>query len=81
MGSATQVKSSDLAWSGSPQLNSFGPNMLLAKELIEAGYKEPVRQFFDECSLFWRLDRGRLKSWAAVMDSNQMPNFGANLIY
>ncbi|MGJ5818605.1 hypothetical protein [Paludibaculum fermentans] len=66
---------------GSPQLNSFGPNMSLAKELIEAGYKEPVRQFFDECSLFWRLDRGRLKTWAALMDSGQMPNFGANLVY
>ncbi|WP_321475859.1 hypothetical protein [uncultured Paludibaculum sp.] len=66
---------------GSPQLNSFGPNMSLAKELIEAGYKEPVLQFFEECRLFWRGERGRLTAWAAQVNSEQMPNFRANLVY
>lgn len=66
---------------GSPQLNSFGPNMSLAKELIAAGFKEPVRQFFEECRVFWRMDRGRLNAWAEQVDAGQMPNFKASLIY
>jgi hypothetical protein len=34
---------------GSPQLNSFGPNMLLAKELLDRGEREVVIQYFDLC--------------------------------
>src|SRR5690606_1423435 len=32
---------------GSPQLNSFGPNMTLAKELLENGEREVVIQYLD----------------------------------
>jgi len=66
---------------GSPQLNSFGPNMSLAKDLFAAGEREAVLTFFDECSAFWKLDRGRLKQWAGEVSSNHMPDFGANLLY
>ena len=38
---------------GSPQLNSFGPQMLLARELVEKGEKETVLQYLDLVSLFW----------------------------
>lgn len=34
---------------GSPQLNSFGPNMSLAKDLFEAGERQAVVTFFDDC--------------------------------
>ena len=66
---------------GSPQLNSFGPNMSLAKDLFEAGERQAVLTFFDECRLFWKMDRGRLKQWADQVNSNRMPDFGANLVY
>ena len=38
---------------GSPQLNSFGPQMQLARELVEKGEKEAVLQYLDLVSLFW----------------------------
>ena len=34
---------------GSPQLNSFGPNMLLAKELLERDETEVVLEYFELC--------------------------------
>lgn len=66
---------------GSPQLNTFGPNMSLAKDLFAAGEREVVLTFFDECRAFWRTDRGRLKQWADEVSSNRLPDFGANLLY
>jgi tetratricopeptide (TPR) repeat protein len=67
--------------SGSPQLDSIGPNMSLAKELLEKGEKEAVLEFFDLCSRFWKMDRGRLKAWAATVKQGGIPDFGANLAY
>ena len=66
---------------GSPQLDSFGPNMSLAKDLFEAGEREAVLTFFDECRTFWKMDRGKLKQWADQVNSSRLPDFGANLIY
>ncbi len=34
---------------GAPNLNSFGPNMLLAKKLLEKGEKDTVLEYFTEC--------------------------------
>src|SRR5215469_10789356 len=66
---------------GSPQLNFFGPNMSLAKDLFEAGERQAVLTFFDECRAFWKMDRGKLKQWADQVNSSRLPDFGANLIY
>ena len=44
---------------GSPQMNSFGPNMALAKALIEDGEVEAVLVFFELCRGFWKMHRGR----------------------
>jgi len=66
---------------GSPQLNSFGPNMSLAKDLFEAGEHQALLTFFDECHAFWKMDRGALQRWADQVNSNRMPDFGANLLY
>jgi hypothetical protein len=66
---------------GSGTLNTFGPNMSLAKDLFETGEREAVLTFFDECRAFWKGDRGKLKKWAEQITLNRMPDFGANLIY
>jgi tetratricopeptide (TPR) repeat protein len=50
---------------GSPQLNSFGPNMSLAKDLLEQGERDTVLEFFAKCRKFWKLDNGRLDAWTA----------------
>lgn len=64
---------------GSPQLNSFGPNMTLAKELLEKGEKEIVLEYFQFCSEFWKRDR--LKQWTDEVEEGRVPNFGGNLLY
>jgi len=66
---------------GSPQLDSFGPNMMLAKELLEKGERDAVIQYFQKCASFWKDDRGQLVQWAATVREGGIPNFGANLAY
>lgn len=66
---------------GSPQMNSFGPNMLLAKALLEAGHSQVVLRYFDLCRRFWAMDRGKLDQWAEEVRAGKLPNFGGNLVY
>lgn len=66
---------------GSPQLNSFGPNMELAHQLIAVGQTAAVLQYFDECRAFWKLGGARLDDWSATVRGGGTPNFGANLVY
>lgn len=64
---------------GSPQLNSFGPNMSLAKELLEKGQKDAVIEYFDLCSKFWKSGKDRLSKWSVLVKDGKIPNFGHNL--
>jgi tetratricopeptide (TPR) repeat protein len=66
---------------GSPQLNSFGPNMSLAKDLLAAGERETVLEFFTRCATFWKMHRGKLDEWSATVRGGGIPEFGANLLY
>lgn len=66
---------------GSPQLSSFGPNMMLAKELLEQGETEAVLEYFELCGKFWKSSQGRLEQWAEVVKAGGIPDFGANLHY
>jgi hypothetical protein len=69
---------------GSPTLNSFGPNMNLAKDLLEAGERDTVLQFFDECRAFWKMGvrEKKLDDWSAVVKGCcRLPDFGPNLDY
>jgi len=66
---------------GSPVLGSFGPNMMLAKELLEKGARDAVIEYFQQCASFWKNDRGQLVQWAATVREGGIPNFGANLAY
>ena len=66
---------------GSPQLNSFGPNMSLAREMAEAGEKEAVLAYFESCRTFWRMGRSKLDAWSAAVSAGHSLDFGANLNY
>ncbi len=66
---------------GSPQLDSFGPNMALAKELLEKGEKNTVLRYFELCRKFWDMGGAELDAWTQRVQDNQMPDFGANLVY
>jgi tetratricopeptide (TPR) repeat protein len=64
---------------GSPQLNSFGPNMTLAKELLEKGERQTVLEYFKLCGAFWK--KGVLDAWTEEVQAGKIPDFGANLEY
>lgn len=66
---------------GSPQLNSFGPNVTLAKELLEKGQGRVVLQFFTQCKNFWKMDRGALDEWRSTIRGGGIPQFNQNLYY
>jgi hypothetical protein len=66
---------------GSPQMDSFGPNMSLAKDLLEKGERDVVLQYFDECRKFWESDYGKLDEWSKEVKAGKIPDFGANLVY
>lgn len=60
---------------GSPQLNSFGPGMQLAKALLRAGHTEPVLHYFEQCRAFWRVGSSALDTWTGVVRAGRVPNF------
>ncbi len=68
---------------GSPQLNNFGPNMLLAKKLLEKGERNSVLIYIDQCKNFWRLlfRMGRIKKWKKKIKQGEIPDFRAHLFY
>lgn len=66
---------------GSPQLNSFGPNMRLARKLLAKGERETVIEYFNLCSHFWRDRQEKLGVWKAAVQRGQEPEFGPNLNY
>ena len=66
---------------GSPTMNSFGPNMTLAKDLLLKGENEVVLQYFDLCRRFWKRHTDTLDSWTEDVKHGRLPEFGANLVY
>jgi hypothetical protein len=64
---------------GSPQLNSFGPNMQLAQDLLEQGETSVVIDYLKLCKGFW--PRSEVDRWSEDIMSGRAPNFGANLWY
>jgi RNA polymerase sigma factor (sigma-70 family) len=64
---------------GSPVLNSFGPNMALAKELLQQGEKDTVLEYFKLCGKFWQNDK--IAAWTEQVNQGSIPDFGANLVY
>ena len=61
---------------GSPQLNSFGPDMTLAKGLLEKGQSDVVLQYLALCKNFWAMDYGKLDEWTATVRDGGVPDFG-----
>ena len=66
---------------GGPGLNSFGPNMSLAKELLERGERDAMLEFLSLCGTFWKSGNSRLEAWSATVRGGGIPEFGPNLVY
>jgi hypothetical protein len=67
--------------SGSPTLNSFGPDMILASQLLDKGQRDAVLEYLVSCKKFWTLGAARLDAWIELIRSGGKPDFGANLLY
>jgi hypothetical protein len=61
---------------GSPQLDSFGPNMTLAKDLLAKGESDSVLQYLDLCKNFWEGERQQLDAWRNAIRGGKIPDFG-----
>lgn len=64
---------------GSPQLDTYGPNMILARELLEAGEREAVLDYFTQVERFWVMPRGATTAWRQQVALGLVPSFGANI--
>jgi tetratricopeptide (TPR) repeat protein len=60
---------------GSPQLNSFGPTMQLAKALLREGEVVAVLEYLDGCRVFWEMGGTWLSLWERKIRAGQVPNF------
>jgi hypothetical protein len=60
---------------GSPQLNSFGPNMVLASELLKKGERDTVLEYFELCRKFWKMGGPQLDSMSATVKQGGTPAF------
>ncbi|MDZ4837172.1 MAG: hypothetical protein SGJ27_25585 [Candidatus Melainabacteria bacterium] len=63
---------------GSPQLNSFGPDMALAQELLNAGEKEIIFEFFFRVGIFWKSDC--IAAWANKIRNGITPDLSQKFI-
>ncbi|HMF36252.1 MAG TPA: hypothetical protein VKF17_06415 [Isosphaeraceae bacterium] len=79
-GEARAVNSVQRIGAGSPQLNSFGPSMSFAREMLEAGEREPVLEYLNLCRSFWKGDEGRLDRWTREIKEGRIPDFGPSLL-
>jgi hypothetical protein len=60
---------------GSPQLNSFGPDLSLALTLLRAGKVAPVVTFLRECASFWHDNDGLIEQWISEINNGTLPDW------
>lgn len=61
---------------GDPAMNSFTPNMALARELLERNERAVVLEYLNLCSKFWKDESGALRVWKAMLKREGYPDFG-----
>lgn len=66
---------------GSPTMDTFGPNMSLAQDLLIAGHSKAVLEYFKLCAKFWSSKFSKLEKWTEDVNAGRLPDFGANLEY
>lgn len=58
---------------GSPVLNSFGPDLALAQQLLDAGERTAVLEYLTSCERFWQSGRKQLREWRAAIEGGGKP--------
>lgn len=59
---------------GSPQLNSFGPNMRLARNLLKSGEVEAFLNFLNQVEVFWKHGKPWIHVWRNKVNQGLIPN-------
>jgi tetratricopeptide (TPR) repeat protein len=59
---------------GSPQLDSFGPDMGLAQDLLERGERETVLEYLKLCRSFWEERGALLDRWSREIKAGTTPD-------
>ena len=59
---------------GSPQLDTFGPTMQLAKELLRCGQFDAVLNYLGQCRTFWQRGAVWLDLWEEKVRAGGVPN-------
>jgi len=60
---------------GSPIIETLGPNMTLARELLDKGERSAVLVFLGECRTFWKNGGEQLDAWTAALHNGGTPVF------
>jgi len=63
----------------SPYLANYGPNMGLAKDLLEKGDRQTVLEYLDLCRKFWSNGSAQLTQWTQQIKDGKTPDFKGNL--
>ena len=66
---------------GSPQLNTFGPDLALANELLKQGQVAAVKTYLTDIKTFWEMDSGQVANWLTRIENGDKPEldrFGAH---
>ena len=74
---------------GSPQLDSFGPNLALAYDLLKEGESKAVIEYLEQTIHFWanednpvhKRNLKKIRHWQMQIRDGQLPDFGANMVY
>jgi hypothetical protein len=66
---------------GSPVLDSYGPRMTLAADLLAKGEGNVVVGYLEKCRAFWNLGHGKenISLWESEIRAGKKPDFGDNL--
>jgi hypothetical protein len=62
---------------GSPQLNSFGPELYLADALLKRGASKDVTEYLRGVGRFWELDYGVVAEWLSEIKRGERPTLSS----
>lgn len=58
---------------GSPQLDTFGPELDLANELLQLGKVDAVTSYLKDIKSFWEMNDGQIDRWLAAIEKGEKP--------
>jgi hypothetical protein len=65
---------------GWEELNKFGPNLKLAKRLLEKGERDVVIEFLEVSKRLWPEGRNKLGQWQAIIRAGVLPEWDQSVL-